>query len=134
MSVQFSHSVLFYSLWPHGLWRAKLPYPWPAPRVYSNKYPSSQICHPTISSSAVPFSFCLQSFPASGSFQMSRFFDSEGQSIGVSASASMLPMNIQDRFSLGWTGWIPMQSKGLSRVLSNTTVQKHQFFITQLSL
>ena len=91
-------------------------------------------CHPTISSSVVPFSSLLQSFPASGSFPMSQFFTSSGQSIGVSASASVLPMNIQDWFPLGWTGWISLQSKGLSRVFSNITVQKHQFFGTQLSL
>ena len=94
--------------------------------------PLSQWCHPTISSSLVPFSSCPQSFPASGSFQMSQLFESGGQSIGVSASASVLPMNIQDWFPLGWTGWI-LQSKGLSRVFSNTTVQKHQFFGAQLS-
>ena len=99
-----------------------------------NPCPSSQWCHPTISSSVVPFSSLLQSFPASGSFQMSQFFTSGGQSIGVSASASVLPMNIQDWFPLEWTGWISLQSKGLSRVLFNTTVQKHQFFGTQLSL
>ena len=93
----------------------------------------SRWCHPTISSSVIPFSFCPQSFPASGSFQMSQLFASGGQSIGVSASTSVLPMNTQD-WSLGWTGWISLQSKGLSRVFSNTTVQKHQFFGTQLSL
>ena len=98
------------------------------PGAYSNSCPSSQWCHPTISSSVVPFSSHLQSFPASGSFPMSQFFTSSGQSIGVSASASVLPMNIQDWFPLGWTGWISLQSKGLSRVFSNTTVQKHQFF------
>ena len=92
------------------------------------------VCHPTISTSVVPFSFCLQSFPASGSFQMSQFFASVGQSIGASVSASVLPMNTQDRFPLRWTGLISLQSKGLSRVFSNTTVQKHQFFSTQLSL
>ena len=99
-----------------------------------NSCPLSRWCHPTISSSVVPFSSCLQSFPASGSFQMSQLFASGGQSIGVSASASVLPMNIQDWFPLGWTGWISFQSKGLSRVFSNTTVQKHQFFSAQLSL
>ena len=93
-----------------------------------------QWCHPAISSSVIPFSSCLQSFPASGSFQMSPFFTSDGQSIGVSASTSVLPMNTQDRSPLGWTGWISLQSKGLSRVLPNTTVQKHQFFSAQLSL
>ena len=103
-------------------------------RVYSNSCPLSQWCHPTISSCVVLFSSCLQSFPASGSFQMSHFFVSGGQSFGVSASASVLPMNIWDGFPLGWTGWISLQSKGLSRVFSNTTVQKHQFFSAQLSL
>ena len=95
------------------------------PKVYSNSCPLSWWCHPTISSSVVPFSFCLQSFPPSGSFQMSQLFASGGQSIGVSASASVLPMSVQDRFPLGWTGWISLKSKGLSRVFSNTTVQKH---------
>jgi len=101
--------------------------------AYSNSCPLSWWCFPTISSSAVPFSSCLQSFPASGAFQMCQFFTSGGQSIGVSASASVLPMNIQDRFPVGWTGWIFLLSKRLSRVFSNTTVQKHQFFSTQLS-
>ena len=100
----------------------------------SNACPSSQGCHPTVSSSVIPFSSRLQSFPASGSFPMSQFFTSGGQSIGVSVSASVPPMNIQDWFPLGWTGWISLQSKGLSRVFSNTTVKKHQFFGTQLSL
>ena len=95
------------------------------PEVYSNSHPLSWWCHPTISSSVIPFSFCLQSFPPSGSFQMSQLFASGGQSIGVSASASVLPMSVQDRFPLGWTGWISLKSKGLSRVFSNTTVQKH---------
>ena len=104
------------------------------PEFYSNSCPLSQWCHPTISSSVTPFSSCLQSFKASGSFQMSHFFTPGGQSIGVSASASVLPMNIQDWFPLEWTGWISLQSKGLSRVFSNTTAQKHQFFSTQLSL
>ena len=103
------------------------------PRVYSNSHPLSWWCHPTISSFVVPFS-CLQSFPASGFFQMSQFFALRGQSIGVSDSASVLPMNIQDWYPLGWTGWISLQCKGLSRVFSNTTVQKHQFFGAQLSL
>ena len=102
-------------------------------RACSNSCPLSRWCHPTISFSIIPFS-CLQSFPASGPFQMSQFFTSGGQSIGVSASASVLPMNIQDSFPLGWTGWISLQSKGLSRVFSNTTIQQHQFFGTQLSL
>ena len=105
----------------------------PTPWACSSSCPSSWWCYPTISSSAVPFS-CLQSFPVSGSFPMSQFFVSGGQSIGTSASASVLPMNIQDWFPLGWTGWISLQSKGLSRVFSNTTVQKHQFFSAQLSL
>ena len=104
------------------------------PRVYSNSCPWNQWCHPTISSSVVPFSSRLQSFPASGSFQMSQFFTSGSQNIGVSASASVLPMNIQDWFPLGWTGWLSLQSKGLSGVFSTTTVQKHQFFSAQLSL
>ena len=133
-SIQFSHSVVADSLWPHGLQHARPPCPSPIPGVYSNSCPLSQWCHPTVSSSVVPFSSCLQSFTASGSFPMSWFFSSGGQSIGVSASASVLPMNIQDWFPLGWTGWISLQSKGLSRVFSNTTVQKHQFFGTQLSL
>src|SRR5574341_587059 len=121
------------SLRPHESQHARLPCPSPTPGVYSNSCPSSWGCHPTILSSIVPFSSCLQSFPALGSFQMSQFFASGGQSIGVSASASVLPMNIQDRFPLGWTGWISLLSKGLSRVFSNTTVQKHQFFGAQLS-
>ena len=109
------------------------PCPSPTPRVYSNSCPLSRWCHPTISSSVIPCSSCLQSFPASGSFQMSQLFPSGGQSIGVSASTSVLPVNTQD-WSLGWTGWISLQSKGLSRVFSNTTVQRHQFFGAQLSL
>ena len=125
-SVQFSHSVVSNSLRPHGLQHSRLPCPSPTPRVYSNSCPSHQWCHPTISSSVIHFSSCLQSFPASGSFPMSQFFTSGGQSNnGVSASASVLPMNIQDWFPLGLTGWISLQSKGLSRVFSNTTVQKH---------
>ena len=133
-SAQLSCSVVSESLWPHGLQHTRLPCPSPTPGAYSNSCLSNQWCHPTISSSVVPLSSCLQSFPASGSFQMSRFSTSCGQSIGVSASASVLPMNIQDWFPLGWTGWISLQSKGLSRVFSNTTVQKHQFFSAQLSL
>ena len=133
-SVQFSHSVMSDSLQPHGLQHTRLPCPAPTPGVYSNSCPLSRWCHPTISSSAVPFSSHLQSFPASGSFPMSQFFTSGGQSIGVSASPSVLPMNIQDWFPLGWTGWISLQSKSLSRVFSNTTVQKHQVFGAQLSL
>ena len=132
-SVQLSCSVLFDSLQPHGPQQTRPPCPLPTPRVYPNTCPSSQWCHPTISSSVIPFSSCLQSFPASGSFQMSQLFQSGGQSIGVSASASVLPMNTQDCSPLGWTGWISLQSKGLSRVFSNTTVQKHQFFGTQPS-
>ena len=132
-SVQFSHSVVSNSLRPHGLQHIRLPCPSPTPGVHSNSCPFSQRCHPTISSSVVPFSH-LQSFPSSGSFQMNQFFTSGGQTIRVSASASVLPMNIQDCFPLGWTGWISLQSKGLSRVFTNTTVQKHQFFSAQLSL
>ena len=120
------------SLWTHGLQHARPPCPSPTPRVYSNSCPLSQWCHTTISSSVIPFSSSLQSFPASGSFQ-SQFFTSGGQSIGVSTSTSVLSMNIQDWFPLGWTGWISLQSKGLSRVFSNTTLQKHQFFSAQLS-
>ena len=119
---------------PHGLKHARLPCPSPTPGVYPNSCPLSRWCHPTISSSVVPFSSCLQSFPASGSFPLSQFFLSGGQSIRVSALASVLPMIIQDWFPLGWTGWISLQSKGLSRVFSNTTVQKHQFFSAQLFL
>jgi len=133
-SVQFSLSVMSDSLWPHGLQHARPPCPSPTPRVHSNSCPLSWWCHPTISSSVIPFSSCLQSFLASGSFQMSQLFASGGQSIGVSASPSVLPMNIQNWFPLGLTGWISLQSKGLSRVFSNTTVQKHQFFSAQLSL
>ena len=134
LSVQFSCSDMSDSLQSCGLQHARLPCPSPTPRVYSNSCPSSQWRHPTILSSVVPFSSCLQSFPASGSFQMSQLFTSGDQSIGVSASASVLPMIIQDWLPLGWTGWISLQSKGLSRVFSNTTVQKQQFFHTQLSL
>ena len=119
---------------PHGLQDTRPPCPSPTPRVYSNSCPLSWWCHPTISSSVSPFSSYLQSFPASGSLQMSQFFASGGQSIRVSASASVLPMNIQDWFPLGWMGWLSLQSKGLSRVFSNTTVKKHQFFGAQLSL
>ena len=133
-SVQFGLSVVSNSLQPHGLQHTRPPCPAPTPRVYPNSCPSSRWCHPTISSSIIPFSSCLQSFPASGSFQTSLFFASGDQSIGVSTSASVLPMNTQDWSPLGWTGWISLQSKGLSRVFSNTTVQKHQFFPAQLSL
>ena len=122
------------SLWSHGLQHARPPCPTPTPRVYPNSCPLSWWCHPTSSSSVIPFSSCPQSFPASGSFQISRFFTSGGQSIGASASASVLPMNIQDWFPLEWTGLISLQCKGLSRVFSNTTVQKHPFFSAQLSL
>ena len=128
--VQFSRSVVSDSLWPHGLQHARLPCPSPTHRAYSNSYPLSRWCHPTISSSVIAFSSCLQSSPESGSFLVSQFFTSDDQSIGVSASASVLPVNIQDWFPLGWTGWIFLQSKGLSRVFSNTTVQKYQFFGT----
>ena len=124
ISVQFSRSVVSNSLGPYGIQHARLPCPSPTPGVYSNSCPSHRWCHPTISSSVVPFSSSLQSFPASGSFQMSRLFASGGQSIWVSASTSVLPMNIQDWFPLGLTGWISLKSKGLSRVFSSTTVQK----------
>ena len=133
-SFQFSCSVVSDSLRPHGLQQARLPCPSPTPGAYSNSYPLNWCCYPTISSSVVPFSSRLQSFPATGSFQMSQLFTSGGQSIGVSASTSVLPMNIQDWSPLGWTGWISLQSKKLSRIFSNTTVQKHQFFGAQLSL
>ena len=132
-SVQLSHSVVSYSLRPHGLQHARLPCPSPTARAHSNSCPSSRWCHPTISSSLIPFFFYLQSFLASGSFPMSQCFASDGQSIGASALASVLPMIIQDWYPLGWTGWISLQSKGLSGVFSNTTVQKHQFFSAQLS-
>ena len=138
-SVQFSHSVVSNSLWSHEPQHVRPPCLSRTPRVYTNSCPLSQWCHPTISSSVVPFSSCLQSFPASGSFQMNQLFVSGGQSTGVSASTSVLPMNTQNWSPLGWTGWISLLSKGLSRVFSNTTVQKHQifststFFIVQLS-
>ena len=122
------------TLQPHKSQHARPPWSSPTPGVYSNSCPSSWWCHPAISSSVVPFSSCPQSLPASGSFPMSQLFAWGGQSIGVSASTSVLPMNTQDWSALGWTGWISLQSKGLSRVFSNTTVQKHQFFSTQLSL
>ena len=125
VSVQFSRSVVSDSLQPHGLQHARLPCPSPTPRIYPKSCPLNRWCHLTISSSIVPFSFHLQSFPASGFFPMSQFFASGGQSIGVSVSASVLPMNILDWFPLGWTGWISLPSKELSRVFSNTTVQKH---------
>ena len=132
--VQFSHSVMFNSLRPHGLQHARLPCPSPATRASSNSCPSSWWCHPTISSSVVPFSSCLQSFPLSGSFPMSQLFTSGSQSIGASASTSVLPMNMQDWFPLGLAGLISFLSKGLSRVFSNIAAQKHQFSSTQLSL
>ena len=131
---QFSHLVMSDSLWPHGLQHTRHPCPSPTPRACSNSCPSSQWCYPTISSSVSPFSSRLQFFPASGSFPMSQSFASGDQSIGVSASASVLPMNIQGWFQLGLANLISLQSKGLSRVFSNTTVQKHQFFGAQLSL
>ena len=134
VSVQFSRSVVSESLWPHEPQHAWPPCPSPTAGIYPNPCPLSQWCHPTIFASVIPFSSCPQSFPASGSFLMNQLFASRGQSIGVSASTSVLPMNTQDWSHLGWTGWISLQSKGLSRVFSNTTVQKHQFFSAQLSL
>ena len=132
---QFSSiTVMPDSLWPHGLQHDSLPCPSPTPGAYSKSCPPCPWCHPTISSSVVTFSSHLQSFPASGSFPMSQSFTSGGQRTGVSASASVLPMNIQDWSPLGWTGWISFKSKELSRVFSNITVQKHQFFCAQLSL
>ena len=138
-SVQFSHSIVSDSLWPQGLQHTRLPCASPTPGAYLNSCPSSQWCHPSNSSSVVLFSSHLQSFPASGSFLMSQFSESGGQSIGVSASASVLPMNIQDWFPLGWTGRIALLSKELSRVsrtLKNSQEHssKHQFFGTRLSL
>ena len=130
-SVEFSHSVMSDSLRPHGLQHSRHPCPSPTSRACSNSCPLSWWCHPVISSSVIPFSSCPQSFPASRCFPMSQFIYG-GQSIG--ASVSVLPMNIQDWFPLGWTGWISLRSKGLSRVFSNITVQKHQFFGAQLSL
>ena len=132
-TVQFSHSVVSNSLRPQGLQHTRLSCPSPTPRVCSNSCPLSQWCHPTILFSVIPFSSCLQSFPASGSFPICQLFKG-GQSFGVSASASVLPMNTQDWSPLGWTGWISLQSKGLPRVFSNTTVQKHQLFGAQSSL
>ena len=134
-SVQFSCSIVSDSLQlrPHELQHTRPPCPSPTPGVHSDSCPSGQWCHPAISSSVIPFSSCPQSFPASGSFQMSQLFTSGGQSIGASATTSVLLMNTQDWSPLGWTGWISLQSKGLSRVFSNTTVQKHQFFCAQLS-
>ena len=132
-SVQFNRSVMSASLQPHESRHTRPPCPSPTPGIYSNLCPSSWWCHLAISSSVIPFSSCPQSLPASGSFTMCQLFASGGQSIGVSASASVLSVSTQDWSPLGWTGWISLQSKGLSRVLSNTTVQKHQFFDTQLS-
>ena len=131
-SVQFSYSVVSNSSWPHGPQHARPPCPSPTPRVYSNSSPLSWWCHTTISSSVIPFSSCFQSFSASGSFQMSQLFASGGHSIGVSASASLPPKKSQG-WSPEWIGWISLQSKGLSRVFSNTTVQKHRFCSAQLS-
>ena len=134
VSVQFiSVSVMSDSLRPHEFQHARPPCPSPTPGVHSNSRPSSQWCHPAISSSVIPFSPCPQSLSASGSFPVSQLFAWGGRRIGVSASASVLPMNTQDWSPLGWTGWISLQSKGLSRVFSNTTVQKHRFFGAQLS-
>ena len=132
-SVQFSHSVVYDSLRPYELQHARPPCPSPTPGVHPDSCPSGWWCHPAISSSVVPFSSCPQSLPALESFPMSQLFASGGQSIEVSALASVLPMNTQDWSPLGWTGWISLQSKGLSRVFSNTIVQKHQFFGAQLS-
>ena len=133
-SVQFSRSVVSDSLWPHEPQHARPPCTSPTSTVHPNPCPLSWWCHPTISSSVIPFSSHLQSFSASRNFTMSQLFASDGQSIGVSASTLVPPMNTQDWSPLGWTGWICLHSKGLSRVFSNTTVQKHQFFGTQLSL
>ena len=133
-SVQFSCSVVSDSSQPHEPQHTRPPCPSPTPGVHPNPCPLSWWCYPTISSSVIRFSTCPQSFPASGSFQMSQLFASGGQSIGVSASTSVLPMNTQDWFPLGWTGSISLQSKGISRVFSNITVQKHQFFSAPLSL
>ena len=135
-SVHFSSvtQIMSNSLQPHGLQHTRLPYPSPTPGDFSNSSPLSQWCHPTIPSSVIPLLSCLQSFPASGSFPMSQFFTSSGQSIGDSASASVFPMNIQEWIPLGLSSWISLQSKGLSRVFSNTTVQKCQLFVAQLSL
>ena len=130
---QFSSSVVSDSLQPLEPQHTRPPCPSPTPRVHPNPCPLSRWCHPAISSSVVNFFSCRQSFPASGSFQMSQLFASGGQSTGISASASVIPVNTQDWSPLGWTGWISLQSRGLSRVFSNTTVQKYQFFGTQLS-
>ena len=132
-SVQFSHSVMFDSLWPHESQYSRPPCSSQSPRVHSDSHPSSQWCHPAISSSVVPFSSCPRSLPASEFFSMSQLFSWGGQSTGVSALASFLPMNTQDWSPLEWTGWISLQSKGLSGVFSDTTVQKLQFFGAQPS-
>ena len=133
-SFQFSRSVMSNSLRPHELQHTRPPCPSPSPGIHSNSHPSRQWCHPAISSSVIPFSSCPQSLPALESFPMSQLFTWGGQSTGVSALASFLPKNTQDQSLLEWAGWISLQSKGLSRVFSNTTVQKHQFFSAQLSL
>ena len=138
LSVQFSHSDMPDSLWPHGLQHTWFPCPSPTSGARSNSCPSSWWCHPTISSSVVLFSSCLQSFPASGSFPLSQFFASGGQSMEVSASASGLPMNIQDWFLSGLTGWISLQSKGLSSLVQHhsskaSILRGSAFFIVQLS-
>ena len=130
-SFQFSRSVMSNSWWPHELQHTRPPCPSPTPRVHLNSCPSSQWCHPAISSSVISFSSCPQSLPASESFPMSQLFAWGGQNTGVPALASVLPVNTQDLSPLEWNGWISLQSKGLSRVFSNTTVQKHQFFSTQ---
>ena len=132
-SVQFSHSIVSDSSRPHESQHARPPCPSPAPEVHSDSWPSSQWCHPAISSSVVPFSSCLQPLPASDSFPASQLFTWGGQSTGVSALTSFLPKKSQGWSPSEWTGWISWQSKGLSRVFSNTTVQKHQFFGAQLS-
>ena len=134
LSVQFICSVLSHFLQPHKLQHTRLPCPSPTPGAYSNSCPLSQWCHPTISSSVIPLSSLLQYFPASEFFPMSQFFSSGGQNIGVSPLASILPVNIRDQFPLGWTGWISLQSKGLSRVFSSTIIQGHLFFSAQLPL
>ena len=133
LTILSSLSQLCPTLQPHEPQHTRPPCPSPTPRVYRHSCPLSWWCCLTISSSVVPFFFCLQSFPTSGSFQMSQLFASGGQSIGVSASTSVIPMNSQDWFHLGWTGWISLQSKGISRVFSNTVVQRHQFFSAQLA-
>ena len=133
-SVQFSCSVVSDSLRPHEPQHARPPCPSPTPRVYPNSCPLSRWCHPIITSSVVPFSSCPQSFPASGSFQMSQLFTSGGQSVGVSASTSVLPLNTQDWSPIGWTGWISLQSKALSRVFSNTKVHIHVHIYTDREL